>query len=82
MKKNLKKSLIIILVIIILVAVILFFVLRDNTEVANTNEVENIVVANAINEINPLVVETSEAQVDQAWVWQHDTLENHNINAS
>lgn len=82
MKKNLKKSLIIILVIIILIAVILFFVLRDNTEVANTNEVENIIVDNLINEINPLVVETSEAQVEQAWVWQHDTLENHNINDS
>lgn len=60
----------------------IIFVLRDYTEVANTNEVENITVDNLINEINPLVVETSEAQVDQAWVWQHDTLENHNINDS
>ena len=34
------------------------------------------------NEANTLVVNMSEEQVEQAWEWQHDTLENHNINAS
>ncbi len=82
MKKGLKKGLIALLIIIILIAIILFFIFSNNTEVSDTNITENIAVANVINEINPLVVETTEPQVDEAWVWQHDSLENHNINAS
>lgn len=81
MKINLKKVIIVVLIIIILIA-ILFFAFRNNTDVSSTNEIENRVTNTLSNEANTLVVNMSEEQVEQAWEWQHDTLENHNINAS
>lgn len=81
MKLNIKKVFIVVLIIIILIA-ILFFAFRNNEEVASTNETENKVTNTLSNEANTLVVNMSEEQVEQAWEWQHDTLENHNINAS
>lgn len=81
MKINLKKVIIVVLIIIILIA-ILFFAFRNNTDVSSTNEIENMVTNTLSNEANTLVVNMSEEQVEQAWEWQHDTLENHNINAS
>ena len=81
MEINLKKVIIVVLIIIILIA-ILFFAFRNNTDVSSTNEIENMVTNTLSNEANTLVVNMSEEQVEQAWEWQHDTLENHNINAS
>ena len=81
MKLNLKKVIIVVLIIIILLA-ILFFAFRNNEEVTSTNEIGNIVTNNLINEANTLVVNMTEEQEEQAWEWQHDTLQNHNINAS
>ncbi len=81
MKINLKKVIIVVLIIIILIA-ILFFAFRNNTDVSSTNEIENMVTNTLSNEANTLVVNMSEEQVEQAWEWQHDTLDNHNINAS
>lgn len=81
MKINLKKVIIVVLIIIILIT-ILFFAFRNNTDVSSTNEIENMVTNTLSNEANTLVVNMSEEQVEQAWEWQHDTLENHNINAS
>ena len=81
MKLNLKKVIIVVLIIIILI-VILFFAFRNNTEVSTTNEITNTVINNIVNESNTLVVNVSADQVEQAWEWQHDTLDNHNINAS
>lgn len=81
MKINLKKVIIVVPIIIILIA-ILFFAFRNNTDVSSTNEIENMVTNTLSNEANTLVVNMSEEQVEQAWEWQHDSLENHNINAS
>ena len=81
MKLNLKKVFFVVFIIIILI-VILFFAFRNNTDVSSTNEIENMVTNTLSNEANTLVVNMSEEQVEQAWEWQHDTLENHNINAS
>lgn len=81
MKINLKKVIIVALIIIILIA-ILYFAFRNNTDVSSTNEIENMVTNTLSNEANTLVVNMSEEQVEQAWEWQHDTLDNHNINAS
>lgn len=81
MKLNLKKVIIVVLIIIILIA-ILFFAFRNNTEVSTTNEITNTVINNIVNESNTLVVNVSADQVEQAWEWRHDTLDNHNINAS
>lgn len=81
MKLNLKKVFFVVFIIIILI-VILFFAFRNNTEVSTTNEITNTVINNIVNESNTLVVNVSADQVEQAWEWQHDTLENHNINAS
>ena len=81
MKLNLKKVIIVVLIIIILLA-ILFFAFRNNEEVTSTNEIGNIVTNNLINEANTLVVNMTEEQEEQAWEWQHNTLQNHNINAS
>ena len=81
MKINLKKVLIVVLIIIILIA-ILFFVFRNNEIDNNTNKIENILMNSLSNEANTLVVNMTEEQEEQAWEWQHDTLQNHNINAS
>lgn len=81
MKINLKKVLIVVLIIIILIA-ILFFVFRNNEIDNNTNKIENILMNSLSNEANTLVVNMTEEQKEQAWEWQHDTLQNHNINAS
>lgn len=81
MKLNLKKVFFVVFIIIILI-VILFFAFRNNTEVSTTNEITNTVINNIVNESNTLVVNVSADQVEQVWEWQHDTLENHNINAS
>ena len=81
MKLNLKKVFFVVFIIIILI-VILFFAFRNNTEVSTTNEITNTVINNIVNESNTLVVNVSADQVEQAWEWQHDTLDNHNINAS
>ena len=81
MKINLKKVLIVVLIIIILIA-ILFFVFRNNEIDNNTNKIENILMNSLANEENTLVVNMTEEQEEQAWEWQHDTLQNHNINAS
>ena len=81
MKINLKKVFIVVLIVIILI-VIFFFAFIKNQEVSNINGVGNIVTNSLINETNTLVVNISEEQVEQAWEWQHDTLENHNINVT
>lgn len=81
MKLNLKKVIIVVPIIIILLA-ILFFAFRNNEEVTSTNEIGNIVTNNLINETNTLVVNMPKEQEEQAWEWQYDSLENHNINAS
>lgn len=81
MKINLKKVLIVVLIIIILIA-ILFFVFRNNEIDNNTNKIENILMNSLANEANTLVVNMTEEQEEQAWEWQHDTLQNHNINES
>lgn len=81
MKINLKKVLIVVLIIIILIA-ILFFVFRNNEIDNNTNKIENVLMNSLSNEANTLVVNMTEEQKEQAWEWQHDTLQNHNINAS
>lgn len=81
MKINLKKVLIVVLIIIILIA-ILFFVFRNNEIDNNTNKIENVLMNSLSNEANTLVVNMTEEQKEQAWEWQHDILQNHNINAS
>ena len=81
MKINLKKVLIVVLIIIILIA-ILFFVFRNNEIDNNTNKIEYVLMNSLSNEANTLVVNMTEEQKEQAWEWQHDILQNHNINAS
>ncbi len=81
MKINVKKVLITVIIIIVLI-VTLLFAFKNNKQVSNTNEIENVFTNNLISEANTLVVNMPEEQVEQAWEWQHDTLENHNINVS
>ena len=71
-------SIIVVLLLVILILVALF-VYNDNEQ---TNEVanENIQSENTnINENNTLIAEVEEPVQDTPWQWQHDTLENHNI---
>ena len=71
-------SIIVVLLLVILILVALF-VYNDNEQ---TNEVanENIQSENTnINENNTLIAEVEEPVQDTSWQWQHDTLENHNI---
>ena len=81
MKINVKKVLITVIIIIVLI-VTLLFAFKNNKQVSNTNEIENVFTNNLISKANTLVVNMPEEQVEQAWEWQHDTLENHNINVS
>ena len=71
-------SIIVVLLLVILILVALF-VYNDDEQ---TNEVsnENIQSENTnINENNTLIAEVEEPVQDTSWQWQHDTLENHNI---
>lgn len=71
-------SIIVVLLLVILILVALF-VYNDDEQ---TNEVanENIQSENTnINENNTLIAEVEEPVQDTPWQWQHDTLENHNI---
>ena len=80
-KVNKIKVVVSIIVVLLLVALILvaLFVHNDDEQ---TNEVanENIQSENTnINENNTLIAEVEEPVQDTPWQWQHDTLENHNI---
>ena len=86
-KLNKKKVIIVTLLIIIIIAIIGFGVFKNvwNNE---ENQVENVSeetenTENVISTSNTLVLQIPEEnQVDEIWEWQHDTLENHNINIS
>lgn len=76
-----KKILIILLIVIIILITIFFIIYRNNVVNNETNESQNITIntENLTNESNELIAQIEE-QEDEKWEWQHDTLENHNIN--
>ena len=75
-------SIIVILLLIALILVALFVYNNDEqtNEVANENVISENVNVNENNNI--LVAEVQEEEEDTPWEWQHDTLENHNIDSS
>ena len=82
-KKTTKKIIIIVLILVVLIVLALYIYGRVNanktTDVVDTASTENIIATN--EEENILVAETT-GEVDEPWQWQHDTLENQNINRS
>ena len=80
-KANKIKVIVTIIVVLLLIALILvaLFIYNNNNE--DTNEVVSQNVLSA-NENNTLIAEVEEPVQDTPWQWQHDTLENHNIDGS
>lgn len=82
-KKTTKKIIIIVLILVVLIVLALYIYNRVNTnqttDTVDTAITENVVPTN--EEENVLIAETTE-EVDEPWEWQHDTLENQNINRS
>lgn len=82
-KKTTKKIIIIVLILVVLIVLALYIYGRVNanktTDVVDTASTENVIATN--EEENILVAETT-GEVDEPWQWQHDTLENQNINRS
>ncbi len=82
-KKTTKKIIITVLLLVVLIALILYTYNRvstnQTTDIIDTANTENIVSTNEENNI--LVAEATE-EVEKTWEWQHDTLENQNINRS
>ena len=82
-KKTTKKIIIIVLILVVLIVLALYIYNRVNTnqttDTVDTAITENVVTTN--EEENVLIAETTE-EVDEPWEWQHDTLENQNINRS
>ena len=82
-KKTTKKIIIIVLILVVLIVLALYMYSRVNTnqttDTVDTASTENVVTTNEEN--NVLIAEATE-EVDEPWEWQHDTLENQNINRS
>ena len=82
-KKTAKKIIIIVLILVVLIVLALYIYNRvktnQTTDTVDTATIENVVTTN--EEENVLMAETTE-EVDEPWEWQHDTLENQNINRS
>ena len=78
--KNQTKKIVAIILLLIVIILIGIFIFINNNETEDTvttaNSTEEI---NVNNEGNQLTVNIAEAEVDTPWEWQHDTLENHNI---
>ena len=83
-KKATKKVIMIVLLLVILIFLALYMyncVNRNKTEdIVDTASTENVIATNQEN--NVLMAELAEPEIDEPWEWQHDTLENHNINRS
>lgn len=82
-KKATKKIIIIVLILVVLIVLAIYVYNHVNTNqttsMVDTASTENVVATN--EEDNVLVAEATE-EVDEPWEWQHDTLENQNINRS
>ena len=82
-KKTTKKIIIIVLILVVLIVLALYIYNRVNTnqtaDTVDTASTENVVATS--EEENVLVAEVTE-ETDEPWEWQHDTLENQNINRS
>ena len=82
-KKATKKIIIIVLILVVLIVLAIYVYNHVNTNqttsMVDTASTENVVATN--EEDNVLVAEATE-EVDELWEWQHDTLENQNINRS
>ena len=82
-KKKTAKKIVIILILVVLIVLALYMYSRVNTnqttDTVDTASTENVVTTNEEN--NVLIAEATE-EVDELWEWQHDTLENQNINRS
>ena len=82
-KKTAMKIIITVLLLVVLIALILYTYNRvstnQTTDIIDTANTENIVSTNEENNI--LVAEATE-EVEKTWEWQHNTLENQNINRS
>ena len=80
-KKQTKKIVIILLIVIVLIGIFIFIInneTENNATIVNqSNSTENTDMNNENN--NQLIVNVTEPGVDTTWEWQHDTLENHNI---
>lgn len=79
-----KKKIVITFFIILIIVVAIFIICRNlfdsepvRVEGASTNNEENIQ-----NEENTLIAEIPTEEIKRTWEWQHDTLENHNIDTS
>ena len=85
-KVYLKKIVGILLILLIIILVICFLVLNnENSELSNNEESDSFDESNLVeNEIleEELQNETEVVEEETTWEWQHDTLENHNINSS
>lgn len=81
-KKKTSKNIIILLLVILIVLALCIYNRVNTNQVADrvdTASTENIMATNEQN--NVLIAETTE-ELDEPWEWQHDTLENQNINRS
>ena len=83
-KKSTKKRIIIIVILVVLIVFALYMYYRASTnqvtDTVDTVSTENVTATNEEN--NVLIGEVAEPEVDEPWEWQHDTLENHNIDRS
>ena len=83
-KKELTKKIVIVVLILIILIVLMLCVYNyistnQTADTVGTDSTENIVTTNEGE--NVLVAELAEEE-DKPWEWQHDTLENQNINRS
>lgn len=77
-----KKKLSIMLVIIIVIAIAIVWIILNNNFNDKTNEIENVNrnTDNIENADDILITEVQTEEEKDIWEWQHDTLENQNIN--
>ena len=82
-KKTTKKIIMTVLILVVFIVLTLYIYNRVNinqtTDTVDTATTENVVTTK--EEENVLIAETTE-EVDKPWEWQHDTLENQNIDRS
>ena len=84
-----KKKVIIILAIILILIVIFLIIFRNNRMNNQTENTQNVIENNTNEETgevqeqeaNQMVIEVGEPE-EEPWQWQHDALENHNIDVS
>lgn len=83
-KRKLRKGrvFLVILIFVSIVTLVVFAFNRTNDNQQEEQKVTTDIADNSNNEENQVISNTSEIETEETWEWQHDTLENHNIDVS